>query len=209
MLEILYEDNHMIVFNKPAGLATQPSLHHEEALETLAKEFIKVRDKKPGAVYLHAIHRIDAPVSGVVVFAKTSKALSRLQKSIRDKTVYKCYVGWVEGILKKKEGTLRHFMLHGEHRALQGGDKEALLSYKVLKEENGNSQLEILLDTGRYHQIRAQFSWIGHPLLGDTKYGSTKSWPQGIALHHREFRVPHPITKEELTFIAPFLTAWK
>lgn len=203
MLKVLYEDNHLIVFNKPSGLATQPSLDHPVSLESLAKEFIKTRDKKPGAVYLHAIHRIDAPVSGVVVFAKTSKALSRLQKSIREKATYKCYIGWVEGILKNKEGTLRHFMLHGEHRALQGGDKEALLSYKVMKEEEGNSQVEILLDTGRYHQIRAQFSWIGHPLLGDTKYGSKRKWPQGIALHHQEFRIPHPVSKEVITFIAP------
>lgn len=203
MLEVLYEDNHLLVLNKPAGLATQPSLHHEVSLEGLAKEWLKEKYQKPGAVYLHAIHRIDAPVSGVVVFAKTSKALSRLQKEVREQRTFKRYLAFVEGKVSKESATLKHHMLHGEHRALQGGDKEAELSYRVLKSWQKKTGLEILLKTGRYHQIRAQLSWIGHPVLGDAKYGSTQGWPHGIALHHREFRIAHPITLKEMVFVAP------
>lgn len=203
MLEVLYEDNHLLVLNKPNTLATQPSLHHTDSLEGQAKAWIKEKYAKPGNVYLHAIHRIDAPVSGVVVFAKTSKALSRLQEEMRSRKTYKRYLAWVEGVGLKKEAILKHRMLHGEHRAVEGGEKEAELSYKVLKEFKGLSLVEILLVTGRYHQIRAQFSWTGHPIVGDTKYGSRIAWPKGIALHHREFCVDHPITREGLRFLAP------
>lgn len=203
MLEVLFEDNHLLVLNKPAGLATQPSLHHLESLEGEAKAWLKEKYQKPGAVYLHAIHRIDAPVSGVVVFAKTSKALSRLQKEVREQRTFKRYLAWVEGKVVRKQAVLKHAMLHGEHRAVEGGDKIAELSYSVVKEDKGRSLLEIILKTGRYHQIRAQLSWIGHPIVGDQKYGSTSAWPSGIALHHREFKIAHPVTQETMTFLAP------
>lgn len=203
MLDILYEDNHLLVLNKPNALATQPSLHHSDSLEGQAKAWIKEKYAKPGNVYLHAIHRIDAPVSGIVVFAKTSKALSRLQEEMRSRKTHKRYLAWVEGVGLKPAATLKHRMLHGEHRAIEGGDKEAELSYKVLKEFRGLSLVEILLVTGRYHQIRAQFSWIGHPIVGDTKYGSRTAWPLGIALHHREFCIDHPVNREGLRFLAP------
>ncbi len=203
MLEVLYEDNHLLVLNKPPLLATQPSLDHSDSLEDRAKAWLKEKYQKPGAVFLHPIHRIDAPVSGVVVFAKTSKALSRLQEEMRSRRTFKRYLALVEGTGIPFEGTLKHYMLHGEHRALEGGDKEAVLSYHTLKAEKGKTLVEIQLMTGRYHQIRAQFAWTGYPIIGDAKYGSLQKWPRGIALHHAEFRIAHPISRQELVFLAP------
>lgn len=190
---VIYSDNHLLVVEKPAEMATQPDLTE------LAKAWVKKKYNKPGNVYLHPVHRLDKAVSGLVLFARTSKALSRLQEMMRERKIKKTYHALVEGKLPEEEGRLVHHLIHGSFRAEVSKDgKESILEYHVLKHEKGVSLLEINLITGRYHQIRAQLSAIGCPVLGDEKYGSKRSWPKGIALHHSELEFEHPVTKEPL-----------
>lgn len=190
---VVYSDNHLLVVEKPAEMATQPDLTE------LAKAWVKKKYNKPGNVYLHPVHRLDKAVSGLVLFARTSKALSRLQEMMRERKIIKIYHALVEGELPENQGKLVHHLIHGSFRAEVSKDgKESTLEYRVLKHEKGVSLLEINLITGRYHQIRAQLSAIGCPVLGDEKYGSKRSWSKGIALHHSELRFEHPVTKESL-----------
>lgn len=203
-LKIIFEDNHLLVLDKPADLLTQEA-EGKESLECFAKSYLKEKYQKSGGVYLQAIHRLDKPVSGVVVFAKSRKALSRLNAELRNKRVVKKYVALVEGKLPKKSGSLEHNLFHGEHKALITKNEEgalAKLSYKFLKKIKDYSLIEIDLETGRYHQIRAQFSEIDCPIVGDKKYGSQTPFSKGIALHHLSFTITHPTTKEEMTFKA-------
>lgn len=197
-LNVIFEDNHLLVLFKPGGVPTQPTDIEEDSLETRGKAFIKEKYTKPGNVYLHAIHRLDKPVSGIVVFAKTSKALTRLQESIRKGECVKKYVAEVEGILKKEEDVLTHYLIHGEHIALLGNSKTGKLcrlKYKVKEYKEKSTVVLIELETGRYHQIRAQFSLIGHPVIGDKKYGSKRAYKEGeIALCHAEFEIDHPVS---------------
>ncbi|KAF3361967.1 Pseudouridine synthase [Chlamydiales bacterium STE3] len=206
-MEILFEDNHLFVVNKPAGIPTQDVPGMANSLEAQAKNWIKERYQKPGAVYLHAIHRLDKPVSGVVVFARTSKALSRLNEEIRAKKTKKNYLAIVEGAVTPSQGRLEHYLFHGEHKAVLSNAKhgqEARLTYLVLQKASQKSHVYIALDTGRYHQIRAQFSFSGHPIYGDQKYGSSSRFKENaIALHHYRFIIAHPTTKEEMVFKAP------
>ncbi len=203
--EIVYLDNHLLVVKKKAGLLTQSSKESNEAsLEALLKKELKEKLRKKGDVFLHPLHRIDKSVSGLVLFAKTSKALSRLNEEIREKKVERRYFALVEGILEKKEAILEHFLLREEYRsrALEGeisNSKRAILEYRVIKEENNLSLIEVNLITGRYHQIRAQFSAISHPILGDKKYGSKKDLKE-IALHGYFLKFSHPVTKKSLSF---------
>lgn len=213
-MDILYVDNHILVVIKPAGLATQPSLDNENNLELQAKAWIKKEYQKPGAVYLHAVHRLDKPVSGLVLFARTSKALSRLNASMRSKEFTKKYTALVEGHIKADEGTLEHYLVHGDRKALLAskdtpGAKLCKLHYKVLERFKEATLVRIDLDTGRYHQIRAQFAAAGHPIVGDAKYGAKPSYlpVKTIALHQGEMSFPHPVTKEEKTFTCPL--TWK
>jgi 23S rRNA pseudouridine1911/1915/1917 synthase len=202
--EVLYEDNHLLIVHKPAGLLTQPSGTSQPNLEEICKQWLKQKYGKPGRVFLEVIHRLDKPVSGIVVFAKTSKALARLQASMRDKKILKIYQAWVEGALPSDEGVLQHYLIHDDFHAqvvppTQEGAKLARLHYRVLETTPTQQRLEIHLETGRYHQIRAQMAAIGCPILGDIKYGSKISLPKGaIALQHAEMRLPHPITGEQL-----------
>ncbi|QVL57529.1 MAG: RluA family pseudouridine synthase [Simkaniaceae bacterium] len=199
-LEVLYEDNHLLALNKPAGLLTQPNQTDAPSLEDLAKGYIKKKYHKTGNVFLHPIHRLDKPVSGIVLFARTSKALSRLNAQMRARKIQKTYAAKVEGHLEKKSGELRHQLTHGSHQAKvekTDDSKEAILSYTVKKELAHSTLLLIDLHTGRYHQIRAQLSHIGHPILGDTKYGSTQKISR-LALHHTQLIFKHPITNETL-----------
>ncbi len=204
MLEILYEDNHLLMLNKPAGLLTQPAEKSTDSLEDRAKAFLKQRDKKAGAVFLHAVHRLDKPVSGIVVFAKTSKALSRLNESQRLKAWHKVYQAEVEGQISPSEGDLIHYLKHDERKTLisevpKEDYKLSKLHYKTLKTDKETSKIEIYLDSGRYHQIRAQLAFTGHPILGDIKYGAIRSYqPNAIALCHTRVEFPHPITKKEI-----------
>lgn len=205
MVKVIFEDNHLLVLSKPGNLSTQPSPTAPDSLEAQAKVWLKAKYKKPGNVYLHAVHRLDRPVTGIVVFAKTSKALSRLQAAIRGNLTKKIYHAWVEGSLTS--GVLEDYLIHGDHIALQGKpkDKEAKhcrLSYKAIKKTENKTLLEIELETGRYHQIRAQLGYRGHPVIGDKKYGS-RSALDTIALHHSLFSIPHPVTCEMMTFESP------
>lgn len=209
-MDVIFEDNHLFVVNKPAGLLTQPSGTKAESLEEQAKKWLKEKYHKPGNVFLEAVHRLDKPVSGIVVFAKTSKALSRINASMRDKALKKIYYALVEGSPSKNEEVLEHYLTHDEFQAKvtnakTPGAKLARLTYRVLRRDEGKSLLEVQLDTGRYHQIRAQLSAISHPIIGDTKYGSKLPItiaPDVIALHHKYLEMPHPVTQKLMVFEA-------
>jgi 23S rRNA pseudouridine1911/1915/1917 synthase len=202
-LKILYEDNHLLALSKPPDLLTQPTETSTDSLEERGKAYLKTKYHKQGNVFLHPIHRLDKPVSGIVLFARTSKALSRLNAQMRSHALTKIYTAEVEGRLTQTSGELRHYLIHGSHRAYHAPHgKEALLSYTVKKTLAHSTLIEITLHTGRYHQIRAQFSHIGHPIVGDTKYGARQKAPR-LALHHSKLILIHPITEEELTIECP------
>lgn len=206
--DVLYLDNHLLVMNKVAGLLTQPSGTEQENLQEKAKEWLKEKYGKPGRVFLEAVHRIDKPVSGVVLFARTSKALSRLQKLLREGDCKKSYWALVEGVPLKDSGTLEHYLIHGKHRAsvVKKDDqygKFARLHYRVCRRFKGKAFLSIDLETGRYHQIRVQLSAWGYPIIGDRKYGASDDCDgKKIALHHRSLEIFHPVGGTELKFIA-------
>ncbi len=197
-MKVVYCDNHILVVEKPAGLPTQGE-EGEKSLQTEAQAWVKQKYQKKGNVFLHPVHRLDAPVSGLVLFARTSKALSRLNEMMREHKIEKTYTALVEGDLEEKQGTLRHKLLHGEHRALiSSKGKEAILDYKVIKKIKNNTLVEIHLHTGRYHQIRAQFSAIGHPIVGDTKYGAKTSG--SLQLCSAALSFTHPVTGASCEF---------
>ena len=205
----LFEDNHLLVLNKPAGLLTQPSGTEQDSLEQQAKAWLKVVYHKPGNVFLEAVHRLDKPASGIVVFGKTSKALTRLNSSMRAKQTRKIYWAWVEGSLSLDAGHLEHFLIHDDFHAKivdaqHPKGKIARLTYHVLERKKERTLLEIELETGRYHQIRLQLAALGHPIWGDRKYGGQGKYePEAIALHHRSLQLPHPISQTLLIFEAP------
>ena len=203
-MHVLYEDNHLLALDKPTDLLTQDSGTDRESLETQARLWIKQRDEKPGNVYLHAVHRLDTGASGIVLFAKTSKALSRLQAMIRAKEWQKTYLALVCPPPKKKEASLEHRLKHGKSHAYVSADGVlSVLHYKEIKRNNLQALLEIDLITGRYHQIRAQLKAIGCPIVGDHKYGGIPWKHPGLALHHHQLKFAHPVTKEELVITAP------
>ena len=213
-LEVLYVDNHLLAVNKPAGLVTQVSPHHPESLETRAAAWIKREFAKPGNAFAQAVHRLDRPVSGVVLFARTSKALSRLNEAIRSGRWEKTYWAVVSSPPPQPSGTLAAHLVHDDFRARAAstgteGAKPAVLHYRTLTAAAGLVLLEVDLDTGRYHQIRAQFAACGCPIVGDGKYGSTVTMPaDAIGLHHRRLRIDHPVQKTEQTFTAPAPATW-
>lgn len=203
--EIVYSDNHLLIASKPAGWLTQPDLSKGPSLEGFAKEWVKSEYNKPGEVFLHAIHRLDKPVSGLVLFARTSKALSRLNEQSRAQEIERIYWAEVEGILTHKEAKLKHFLIHGDHKALIGkeGDKDAklaVLHYLVEQFNSHTTSVSIELETGRYHQIRAQFGAIGHPIVGDKRYGAKTGPSEEIHLHCWGLFFEHPVTHEEMSF---------
>lgn len=203
-ITVLYEDNHLLVVDKPAGLLTQPSGTDLDSLENQAKIWIKEKHDKPGNVFLEAVHRLDRPVSGIVLFAKTSKALSRLNASVRNKETTKTYMTIIEGILDPTEGTLENYTVHDHHKAKivdenYPDSKVAILEYKTIKTTDNQSLIEISLITGRYHQIRAQFSSIGNPIVGDEKYGSSVFIHHNVIyLHHSNLTFSHPISQKTI-----------
>lgn len=206
-LKIIYEDNHLLVLDKPAGLLTQPSGTNQPSLEEMAKQWMKETYQKPGNVFLEAVHRLDQAASGIVVFAKTSKALSRLMQAIREKKVKKKYLAQVERMPDKPKGRLVHYLAH-RHRHAEVVDeqdpdgKQASLTYEIHQMEK-YPILNISLETGRYHQIRCQLAKIGCPILGDKKYGSTVPYNKpGIALCHYLMEISHPVSNEILIFIS-------
>jgi 23S rRNA pseudouridine1911/1915/1917 synthase len=209
-LDILYEDNHVIAIKKPAGLLTQETPEEYYSLENLCKAWLKAKYGKPGNVFVGVIHRLDRPVSGIVLFAKTSKALCRLNESIRLRQMQKTYIALIQGQLKLKSGThtLEHYLRHDDFRASicnksDASSKLARLHYSCLETFKHSSLVEIHLETGRYHQIRAQFAAIGHPVVGDIKYGSAINMSDdSIALHHAKLQFFHPITKAPIILIS-------
>ncbi|QBG46261.1 RluA family pseudouridine synthase [Verrucomicrobia bacterium S94] len=207
---ILFADNHLLAVNKPAGLLTQDSGTGLRNLEDWSREWVRVDKNKPGAVFLNAVHRIDKVVSGVVLFARTSKALGRLNEDVRKRNVKKVYHVLVEGAPGKPADKLIHWLSHENHKArvCREGDKgaqRAVLCYRELPEGGSFQRLEVDLETGRYHQIRAQLAAIGCPIVGDAKYGSKTKSPDGtIALHSRELHVLHPTKKEWIRIVAPY-----
>jgi len=215
-LEILHEDNHLLAVAKPAGLATMGTPAGQPTLLSVAKDDVKRRYNKPGNVYLGVMSRLDAPVTGVVLLARTSKAAKRLTEQFRTRAVEKTYWALVEGRVKPSSGRWvdcvaadeRHRRMHIVGPKLPGA-KEARLSYRKLEAIDGNSLLEIELETGRKHQIRLQAAHHGHPILGDRKYGSQIRWPSGIALHARRLVVAHPISGEPVSIEAPLPDAWR
>lgn len=205
---VVYCDNHLLVSEKPAGYLTQPAEGGGPDLETQMKAWIQKKYQKSGRVFLHPIHRLDRLVSGLVLFARTSKALSRLNIQMREQTIYRGYEALVEGVLNEQEGDLEHYLRHDSHRAIvsranDGKAKMAQLHFRVKERRSNQTFVLIELKTGRYHQIRAQFSAIGHPILGDTRYGASALKQEGICLHCCKLGFVHPVTKEEIYFARP------
>ncbi|MDX9704564.1 MAG: RNA pseudouridine synthase [Weeksellaceae bacterium] len=208
---IVFEDNHLLIFNKKAGELAQADLSGDVPLVESLKEFIKVRDKKPGNVFLGLIHRLDRPTSGILAFAKTSKALSRMNELFKTRNVQKAYWAIVEGEPEKSAERLEHFLRKNSKTNKVSvfikptpEAKKAILEYKLIGHLEHYSLLEVDLFTGRSHQIRSQLSFIGHPIKGDLKYGAKRSNPDGsISLHARSIQFLHPVRKEEISIIAP------
>jgi 23S rRNA pseudouridine1911/1915/1917 synthase len=213
-VEILYEDNHLLALNKPAGLLTQPSGKNEDSLESQAKAWIKQLKDKPGEVFLHAVHRLDKPVSGIVLFARTSKALSRMNEQMRGKGIIKVYHVVVTNDLPGQHGTLMHHLRHSRMKSVvaspgEPGSQQSLLTYRIIKHFQKIILVEVILDTGRYHQIRAQFAAGGFPILGDVRYGGEKwTLTDEIALHHKRMEFMHPTLNSVITIEAPYPLAW-
>lgn len=210
--QILYEDNHLIIVNKRVSDIVQGDQSGDTSLDNLIREFIKERDNKPGDVFLGIPHRIDRPVSGVVVFAKTSKALSRMAQMFKEKTVEKIYYAIVANRPAKDEDTLEHYLTRNTkqnksytHSKEVPGSKFARLHFRILGSSDNYHLLEVVLETGRHHQIRAQLAAIGCPIKGDRKYGSRRTNKNGgISLHARRISFVHPVKKENIEVTAPF-----
>ena len=211
-MDILYEDNHLLVVNKPVGMLTQGDKTGEISLLDYSKAYIKKKYNKPNAVFLGLVHRLDRPTSGVLVFGKTSKSLSRLCKQFKERQVEKTYYAIVAAPFPYKEGRLEHWLVrnHKQNKSYAYAErvpnsKKALLSYKKIKNLKRYTLLEITLETGRHHQIRSQLSTLGFPIKGDLKYGSPRSnSDKSIALHSRKLTLYHPIKKNKMDFFSPF-----
>ena len=207
-LKVIYEDNHIIVVEKKPNIPSQADKTEDLDMLSIVKSYIKEKYQKPGNVYLGLVHRLDRPVGGIMIFAKTSKAASRLSNEVREKVFKKKYLAVVDGKLDKKEGILEDYLYKDERNNIskvvkkeKKNAKYAKLEYKVLKYNplKDLSLLEINLHTGRHHQIRVQLSNMNHSIFGDQKYG-TRGKGKQIALWAYELTIVHPVTKEEMTF---------
>lgn len=210
-LQILFEDNHLIILNKRCGDLVQGDKTGDLSLSDHVKAYIKEKYDKPGNVYLGVIHRLDRPTSGVLAFAKTSKALSRMNKLFAEDEVKKTYWALVKNPPPKKEDQLVHYLKRNPkqnksyaHLRKVPDSKKAVLNYKLIQELNSYYVLEIELITGRHHQIRSQLAAIGCPIKGDLKYGFDRSNSDGgISLHARSLSFIHPVQQEPISIIAP------
>jgi 23S rRNA pseudouridine1911/1915/1917 synthase len=210
-LQILHEDNHIIVINKRIGDIVQGDKTGDKPLSEVIKEYIKEKYNKPGEVFLGVVHRLDRPTTGIVVFARTSKALTRLNELFSNRETQKTYWAIVKNKPEKEQDTLVHFLKRNEknntskaHIKEVAESKKASLDYKIIKKLDNYFALEINLHTGRHHQIRAQLAAIVCPIKGDLKYGFDRSNPDGgIDLHARKLVFMHPVSKEVLEIIAP------
>jgi len=210
-LQILHEDNHLIVVNKRVGDIAQGDTSGDKPLPEIVKEYLKEKYNKPGEVFLGVVHRLDRPTSGIVVFAKTSKALTRMNELFSSRETQKTYWAVVKNKPPKDEDTLVHFIKRNQqnntskaHTKEVPDSKKASLDYKIIATLNTYYVLEVALHTGRHHQIRAQLQAIGCPIKGDLKYGFDRSNPDGgIHLHARNLAFIHPVSKEKINLIAP------
>ncbi len=215
LLEVLYEDNHCIVVNKPAGISSTHFQGKEETLDRVVKHYLKQKYKKPGNVYLGIVHRLDKPVSGVLLFARTSKAAARLAEQFRSGTVQKVYWAVIEGQIDPPNGTLENWLLTDRETgrvsvvdAASPGARRALLTYSWRAMHRGFTWLELRPATGRKHQLRVQLAHRGVPIYGDTKYGSPHRLREAIALHARSLTFVHPIRRVPLTVMAEAPDGW-
>jgi 23S rRNA pseudouridine1911/1915/1917 synthase len=215
-LEVLYEDNHLLAIAKPPGLPTQGAAAGRPSLVMLAKQYLKRKYRKPGNVYLGVVSRLDSPTSGVVVLARTSKAAARISQQFRQRKVAKIYWAIVEGLVEPPSAECIEWVAKDERLQrmavvpkTRSGAQEARLSYRRLKKFRGTSLLEIVLNTGRKHQIRVQLADRGYPVVGDRKYGSERKFGHGIALHCRRLVIEHPIKHTPIELIAPLPRAWQ
>lgn len=210
-LQVLYEDNHIIIINKRVGDIVQGDKTGDKPLSDVVKDFIKDKYNKPGNVYLGVTHRLDRPTSGVVIFAKTSKVLPRLNTMFSEKKIYKTYWAIVKQKPKKEKDTLIHWLKKNPKNNKStayikkiNDSKKAILHYEVVKQLNNYALIEVNLETGRHHQIRSQLSSIGSPIKGDLKYGFDRSnIDGGIHLHSRKIEFIHPVSKKEISITAP------
>lgn len=210
-LQVLHEDNHLIVVNKRVGDIVQGDKTGDKPLSEVVKEYIKEKYNKPGEVFLGVVHRLDRPTTGIVAFARTSKALSRMNELFSNRETQKTYWAVVKNKPEKSKDKLVHYLKRNEknntskaHLKEVPDSKLASLEYQIIKELTNYVALEIELHTGRHHQIRAQLAAIGSPIKGDLKYGFDRSNPDGgIHLHARKLHFIHPVSKEEITIIAP------
>ncbi len=210
-LKVLFEDNHLIVINKQSGDIVQGDKTGDIPLSEIVKEYIKDKFNKPGNVFLGVVHRLDRPTTGIIVFARTSKALERFNKMLRDKEVEKTYwavvknqpssnMDTITGFLKKNPKNNKSTSYNSETE----GSKKAILHYKLLKSLDNYYLLEVILETGRHHQIRCQLASIGSPIKGDLKYGFDRSNKDAsIHLHARKIKFTHPVTKKTIKITAP------
>lgn len=210
-MKVIYEDNHIIVVSKTASEIVQGDKTGDTPLSELVKHYLKEKYNKPGNVFIGVTHRLDRPVSGLVVFAKTSKALARLNEMFKNGDVHKTYWAIVKNCPQETEATLEHYLVHNEKQNKsyaydreKPGAKKAILHYKLIGHSENYFLLEVDLKTGRHHQIRCQLAKIGCPIKGDLKYGFPRSNPDGsICLHARRVSFIHPVSKELIELEAP------
>ncbi|MGX4598155.1 RluA family pseudouridine synthase [Faecalimicrobium sp. JNUCC 81] len=209
MIKVIYEDNHLLVVEKPVNILSQGDDTNDKDMVNLLKQYVKEKYNKPGNVYIGLIHRLDRPVGGAMVFAKTSKSASRLSEQVRNKTFKKTYRAIIHGNMNKSEDTLKDYLYKNKKTNMVSvvsknhkEAKNAELSYKTLERKNGFSLVEIDLKTGRSHQIRVQFSSRKHPLFGDQRYGQdVNKVGQQISLWSYKIEIEHPTTKEKMEFV--------
>jgi 23S rRNA pseudouridine1911/1915/1917 synthase len=214
-MDILYEDNHLLVVNKPAGWVVQGATSGQKSLLDWGRNYIGEKYSKPGNVFLGVVSRIDASVTGVVPFARTSKAASRLSEQFRSRSIVKKYWALVEGRVPEEASSLEHWLLRRESdlttRVVSPNTseaKKAILKYKRITSVDNSDLLEIELVTGRKHQIRAQLQALGYPILGDHLYGSTRRFADGIALHCRQLQFQHPTIDKTMVLTARLPDSW-
>lgn len=208
MIKVIFEDNHLLVVEKPVNILSQGDDTNDKDMVNLLKQYVKEKYNKPGNVYIGLVHRLDRPVGGIMVFAKTSKAASRLSDQVRTKTFKKTYRAVIHGDMNKKEDTLKDYLYKNKKTNMVSvvnkdhkESKNAELSYKTLDKKDGFSLVEIDLKTGRPHQIRVQFASRRHPLFGDQRYGQNiNKVGQQIALWSYNLEIIHPTTKEKMEF---------
>jgi 23S rRNA pseudouridine1911/1915/1917 synthase len=215
-LDILYEDNHCLAIAKPSGVSSAHFQGRDQTLDRAVKQYLKTKHQKPGNVFLGVVHRLDKPVSGVLLFARTSKAAARLSEQFREGTIEKTYWAVVEGGVATSAGSLEDWLLRDrEEKRVEVVEprtpkaKQSLLHFHKRGEHKGLTWLEVRPQTGRTHQLRVQLAHHGHPILGDARYGSIHTFDEGIALHARSLTFLHPIRYEPITLTAELPTIWK